>query len=137
MILILMILPVMMIQLQQSVFPKNTTKASVYTARNFAVRHYIILGLPFMYLPFGARSIVASDWDLFFCIRSNTYDLYHRYRLCCTSNNLPGNSEPCLLGIAYNRETTNNIQVIERFRYHVYGKRAFQVENFKFFSFFN
>ena len=61
MILILMILLVMMIQPQQSVFLKNTTKASVYTARNFAVRHYIILGLPFMYLPFGARSIVASD----------------------------------------------------------------------------
>ena len=56
-----MILLVMMIQPQQSVFLKNTTKASVYTARNFAVRHYIILGLPFMYLPFGARSIVASD----------------------------------------------------------------------------
>ena len=94
MILIFMILRVMMIRLQQSVFLTSTTKASVYTARNFAVRHYIILGLPFMYLPFGARSIAASDWDLFFCIRSNTYDLYHRYRLCCTSNNLPGNSEP-------------------------------------------
>lgn len=94
MILILMILLVMMIRLQQSVFLTSATKASVYTARNFAVRHYIILGLPFMHLPFGARSIAASDWDLLFCIRSNTYDLYHRYRLCCTSNNLPGKSEP-------------------------------------------
>ena len=62
--------------------------------RNFAVRHYIILGLPFMYMPFGARSIAAFDWDLFFCIRSNIYDIYHRYRLCCTSNSLPGNSQP-------------------------------------------
>ena len=84
----------MMIRLQQSVFLKNTTKASVYTARNFAVRHYIILGLPFMYMPFGACSIAAFDWDLFFCIRSNIYDIYHRYRLCCTSNSLPGNSQP-------------------------------------------
>ena len=94
MILILMILLVMMIRLQQSVFLTSTTKGSVYTARNFAVRHYVILGHPFMYLPFGARSIAASDWDLFFCIRSNMYGLYHRYRLCFTSNNLPGNSEP-------------------------------------------
>ena len=84
----------MMIRLQQSVFLTSKTKASVHIARNFAVRHYIILGLPFMYLPFGARSIAASDWELFFRIRSDTYDLYHRYRLYCTSNNLPENSEP-------------------------------------------
>ena len=84
----------MMIRLQQSVSLKSTTKASVYIARNFAVRNYIILGLPFMYLRSGACTIEASDWDLFCCIRSNTHDLYHRYRLCCTSNILPGNSEP-------------------------------------------
>ena len=61
---------------------------------NFGVRHYIILSVPFMYMPFGARSIAASEWDLFFGIRRNTYDLYHRYRPRCTSNNLPRNSEP-------------------------------------------
>ena len=85
---------VMMIRLKQPVSLTSRTKASVHISRNFGVRYHIILDLPFMYLPFGARSIVASDWDLFFCIRSNTYDLCHLYRLCCTSNNLPGNFEP-------------------------------------------
>lgn len=71
-----MILRVMMIRLQQSVFLTSTTKASVYIARNFAVRHYIILGLPFMYMPFGARSIAAFDRDQGFSAFVVTYMTY-------------------------------------------------------------
>lgn len=123
-----MTLLVMMIRLQQSVFLTSTTKASVYTARNFAVRHYVILGLPFMYLPFGTRSIAASDWDLFsaFVVTHMTYTTATVSVALLTT--YQETLSQCLLGIAYNRETTNTIQVIERFRITFIANARFKLK---------
>ena len=117
MILIFMILRVMMIRLQQSVFLTSTTKASVYieTLLCVTISFWVSLSCICLLVPAALQLLTGISFSAF-VVTYMTYTTGTVSVALLTAYQRRKLSANVFLGIAYNRETTNNIQVMERFR---------------------